>query len=152
MQKWWAIAGFGFLAAAMMAVALFLSPDEPSQSPQIILADKVYEVTIMRSEDERQRGLSGTDSLPNGRAMLFVLPPDNAGGIWMKDMNYAIDIVWLDDAATVVHLVENAQPSSYPDTTFYPPTMSRYVIELPSGTIKQTAIKKGMRATLPSGV
>lgn len=111
-----------------------------------------FEVTVLRSPEQLQKGLSGTDSLPRGRAMLFVFPHDDKWGIWMKDMNYAIDIVWLDSERRVVHLVKDAQPSSYPKTTFTPEKDSCYVIELPNGTIEQTGITIGEQADLPSGV
>ena len=111
-----------------------------------------YSTQIMQTPEELQQGLSGTKSLPQGNAMLFVFPSDDKWGIWMKDMNYPIDIVWLDNKRLVVYMVKNAKPSSYPDTTFRPDKNTRYVIELPSGTIEQTDIQIGDPAGLPSGV
>ncbi len=111
-----------------------------------------YSMTVLRTEAELQKGLSGTKSLPEGQAMVFAFPRDYKWGIWMKDMNYPIDIVWLNSEREVVYLVEDAQPSSYPKTTFVPDTQSRYVIELPSGTIERTGITKGDPAGMPSGI
>mgnify|MGYP001581369878 FL=1 len=109
-------------------------------------------MTVMRTEAERARGLSGTSSLSADQAMLFVFPNDDKWAIWMKDMKYPIDIVWLDNSGQVVHTVKNAQPSGYPKEQFRPASNSRYVIELASGTIEQTGIKNGDLAGLPSGV
>jgi uncharacterized protein len=116
------------------------------------LAGYNYSMTVVKDGPELTRGLSGTDNLPNDQAMLFVFPNDDLWGIWMKDMNYPIDIVWLDSDRTVVHTVQNALPSSYPNTTFKPPVPARYVIELSSGTIERTGIKIGDHAGMPSGV
>ncbi len=109
-----------------------------------------FAVTIARTEAERQKGLSSTERLPDGSAMLFVFPSDAKWGIWMKDMRYAIDILWLDADKKIVHLVHDARPDSYPETTFEPASDSRYVIELPSGTIKAAGLAKGMSATFAS--
>jgi uncharacterized membrane protein (UPF0127 family) len=117
-----------------------------------------YRITVLKTEDELQRGLSGTDSLPADRAMVFVFPRDEKWSIWMKDMNYPIDIVWLDSTRNVVHLEKNVQPSTYnaKDTEksqlFRPDKVARYVIELASGTIERTGIAVGDPAGLPSGI
>lgn len=151
MRRWVIGSSVGAMVALIAAILLFTSPHH-SVEPQVVLAGQTYHTTIMQSDEERRRGLSGTERLPSGQAMLFVFPDDERWGIWMKDMRYAIDIVWLNSAARVVHMVEDAHPDSYPDTTYRSPVPSRYVIELPSGTIKRTAIASGMKATLPPGV
>ncbi|HUO61986.1 MAG TPA: DUF192 domain-containing protein [Candidatus Bathyarchaeia archaeon] len=110
-----------------------------------------YFVSVMRTEDELERGLSGTDSLPTDHGMLFVFPSDNKWQMWMKDMKYPIDMVWLNDYEQVIYTVKDAEPSSYPHT-FTPNDPARYVIELPSGTIDRTGIKNGDVAGFPSGV
>lgn len=118
---------------------------------QLVLSGQRYHTTVMRSDKQLQAGLSGTDSLPSDEAMLFVFPRASNWPIWMKDMSYPIDIVWLDDSQRVVHVVKNAQPASYP-TQFVPDSPSRYVVELPSGTATRTNIKKGDQAYLPKGI
>ncbi len=121
------------------------------------LAGVRYHISIMRTDAELQKGLSGTDSLPPGEAMLLVFPEGTPSRIWMKDMNYPIDIVWLNDDRTVVHMEENVAPSTYDEanpsesTIFRSDVPARYVIELPSGTIEKTHIKKGDPAGLPAG-
>jgi uncharacterized membrane protein (UPF0127 family) len=117
-----------------------------------------YQITVARSDAELSKGLSGTKSLASDQAMVFAFSKDGSQPIWMKDMNYPIDIVWLDDNNEVVYTVKNAQPSSYnkadpsKSQMFQSPTSAHYVIELPSGTIDSTGIKNGDPAGLPSGI
>lgn len=111
-----------------------------------------YHVSIMRTDLEREKGLSGTEKLPEGNAMLFVFPQSDTWRMWMKDMNYPVDIVWVNDAGQVVHTVSDAQPSSYPKTMFQPDTPARYIIEFPAGTVEKTRIQNGNPVGLPSGV
>lgn len=122
------------------------------QQQAIRLHGYTYHMTIMRTSDELQRGLSDTQGLASDHAMLFVFPSNDTWPIWMKDMNYPIDIVWLDSDRNVVYMAKDAKPSSYPDTQFKPDKNARYVIELSSGTIERTGIKIGDPAGLPSGV
>jgi uncharacterized membrane protein (UPF0127 family) len=146
---WAKIVGF-FLLAAIGGTVLWwqLQHDESL----LRLDGHSYHMTTMRTEAELQKGLSGTKSLPAGEAMLFVFPRDDQWGMWMKDMNYPIDMVWLNSSKQVVYTVKNAQPSSYPKTIYKPTVPARYVIELPSGTIDMTGIKNGDPAGLPSEV
>lgn len=142
------------MALVVIAGAMMLLPNTSSDSNQATLKlhGATHNITILRTEAELQKGLSGTSNLPEGSAMVFVFPRDDKWGIWMKDMNYAIDIVWLNKDKKVVHMVKDAQPSSYPSTTFAADGESRYVIELPSGTIERTGITKGDTADMPSGI
>lgn len=140
------------VSLAIVAGGAFLWWQMSQSQASLQLHGQRYHILVMRTEAELQKGLSGTDSLPEGQAMVFVFASDSKWGMWMKDMNYPIDIVWLNADRQVVHVVKNAQPSSYPDTTYTPDVPARYVIELPSGTIERTGIAIGDAAGLPSGV
>lgn len=148
-RKW---ARGAIVVVAIVAGLTWLWWQMTSQQQVVQLHGHLYGMTVMRTDEELQRGLSGTQSLPADQAMLFVFPTDDKWAMWMKDMNYPIDMVWLGDDKKVVYMVKNAQPSSYPKTQFKPDTNTRYVIELPSGTIERTGIAIGDPAGLPSGV
>mgnify|MGYP006294767647 CR=1 FL=1 len=98
------------------------------------IANKDYTLEIVRSQEERIRGLSGRKRLGSNSGMLFLFPTSDYHAIWMKEMNFAIDIVWLDADYKVVNIVQEATPESYP-ATFRPEVPARYVIELPAGSI-----------------
>lgn len=98
---------------------------------------------VVRSEQARERGLSGTEELAAGSGMLFVYDTQDKWGIWMRDMQYPIDIIWLDDEKRVVHIVHGAQPSSYPKTIFSPKKPAQYVLEVPAQTARNHAIRVG---------
>lgn len=151
-MKSWRWAKSGIIALAAVVGIGYLLWQMNDQQQVVRLHGNSYHVSIMKTADELERGLSGTDNLPNEHGMLFVFPTDNKWPIWMKDMKYPIDIVWLDKDTTVVYMVKNAQPESYPDTQFTPNKNARYVIELASGTIERTGITIGDYAGLPSGI
>ena len=149
MSRW---AKRAIIALAVIVGVGYLLWQMNDQQQTMRLHGNTFHVTIVKDSDELQRGLSGTTNLPDGRGMLFVFPRDYTWAIWMKDMNYPIDIVWMDSNANVIYMVKNAQPSSYPKTQFTPDKNARYVIELPSGTIEKTGIQVGDPAGLPSGI
>ncbi len=92
--------------------------------------------------EKRTQGLSGKAFLPSNTSMLFKFDKPDIHGIWMKDMNFPIDIIWLDKNKTIVNLISDADPSSYPHV-FYPPKESLYVIETRAGLIKDKGLKLG---------
>lgn len=141
-----------FIVTLVTVVGAYIIVQKMNDQLTVVrLNNHSFNATILRSDEERQRGLSNTKSLPPDRAMLFVFPYDTRPGIWMKDMKYPIDILWVNKNYQVVYLVKNAQPDSYPQV-FQPNSNARYVIEVPSGTIEKTGIVKGDLVGLPSGI
>lgn len=105
----------------------------------LYLGDGVFTASLATTPEARAKGLGGTSSLAAGHALLFAFDHDDRWSIWMKDMSYPIDVVWLDANKQVVHIVKNMRPDDYP-ATYAPQQAARYVIELPVGTVDQKAI------------
>jgi uncharacterized membrane protein (UPF0127 family) len=84
--------------------------------------------------ESRERGLSGRSSLPADMGMLFVFDKIGTECMWMKDMHFPLDIVWLNSQDTVVKLAENLSPESYPQQ--YCADNTLFVIEVSGGTAK----------------
>jgi uncharacterized membrane protein (UPF0127 family) len=89
-----------------------------------------------------EQGLSGRDSLAPETGMLFIFDQDGPQGIWMKDMKFAIDILWLDEHKRVIHKEERVAPETYPKV-FTSASPARYVLELPAGEVAKDAILLG---------
>lgn len=97
---------------------------------------------VVDDDEERARGLSGLEFLPDDDVMLFIFDSPGRHGIWMKEMRFSIDIIWLDEDFIVVSLEENVSPDSFP-MVFYPSSDSLYVVELNSGVTEELGVKKG---------
>lgn len=128
-------------------VSAYFSPPKAT----LHLGSGKFTARIADNDRTRIQGLSGTHSLPADEAMVFIFESDGRWAIWMKDMNYSIDIVWLNSSKQVVDFVTNVPPESYPNKTFLPKEAARYVVELKSGTVKAKDIRVGQVATF-SGI
>jgi uncharacterized membrane protein (UPF0127 family) len=102
----------------------------------------IYSAETAVTEAEHVHGLSDRLSLPVNKVMLFVFDQPNTYGIWMKDMHFPLDIIWLDKDQNVVTIKENARPEDYPDV-YYPDKLSLYVIEANIGFVMDNHIKTG---------
>ena len=78
--------------------------------------------------------------------MLFLFEQSDFHGIWMKNCKFPIDILWLDEARTVVH-VENSVPpcKADPCPVYQPLRKAAYVVELSAGQARRGKIEVGPR-------
>jgi uncharacterized membrane protein (UPF0127 family) len=106
-------------------------------------------VSIADTPDTRMKGLSDTPYLPEGIGKLFIFEDSRPWGFWMKDMNYAIDIIWINSDREVVHMEEMVLPATYPKI-FTPNTSAQYVLEVASGYASELGIKVGDVVVLPA--
>lgn len=97
-----------------------------------------------RADDSYSRtlGLSIFDSFSDNESMLFVFDDIGYHTIWMKNMKFPIDIVWLDVDKKIIDIKENAHPYDYPET-YAPKEKSLYVIEFNAGVINKFSIEIG---------
>jgi|SRR3989344_4419366 len=108
-------------------------------------------VDIADTEEKRILGLGGRSFLPANQGMLFVFDSVASHGIWMKGMQFPIDIVWIGSNLRVVDIMENVQPDSFP-RIFYPRANARYVLEVNALFVEARDIQKGDTITLPSSL
>ncbi len=145
------------LLALVVGVAVyFLSSTEPQRPPdssekqgESRLHEGIYKVgrfnytlEIVSSAKDRQKGLSDRPDLPALQGMLFIFEVVDDYGIWMKDMNFALDIIWLNENQRVIDWEENVQPTSYPEI-FRAETDSLYVVEINAGEVDRSGLQIG---------
>lgn len=115
----------------------------------IIIGSTTVQASVADSLPERIKGLSETPYMPKEIVKLFVFGVPGEHSIWMKDMNYALDIIWVSDKGIIVHIEENVSPATYPES-FSSPTPAWYVIETNAGFVKENQIKVGNTVVVPS--
>lgn len=92
---------------------------------------------IVDTPQSRAQGLSERKGLAEDEGMLFVFEHPGKYGFWMKDMLFSIDIVWISEDGTVVHVEHSVTPETYSKNTspqtFINTPDAKYVLELASG-------------------
>lgn len=69
------------------------------------IGDNSFDVDIAIKEEEKYKGLSGTDKLEKGKGMLFLFSKPQEVFFVMRDMNYPLDIIFIDDEGVVSNIV-----------------------------------------------
>lgn len=136
-----------FFLVIMMCVVGYYYIQRGDGFPYVKAGDvKVY-VAIADEAHEREQGLSYYKSMEPDSGMLFVFENPGKHQIWMKDMYFDLDILWLDRNRKVVHIKENATPDSYPEV-FTPSQEASFVLEVPAGWVEWNNIQLGQKLKL----
>jgi uncharacterized membrane protein (UPF0127 family) len=101
-----------------------------------------YRLEEAASPSAQTRGLSGRAALADDAGMLFVFGNEAEQCIWMKDMNFPLDIIWADSDKKVTRIERNVSPSSYP---YQYCATAKYVIELNAKQVTRSAIIEGAK-------
>ena len=105
------------------------------------------EVQVAQKPSERKVGLSKKDSLPLNAGMLFVFEEPGKYGIWMKDMKFAIDIIWINEEKKIVDIASNVAPEPAKKdkelTIYRPQAAAKYILEISAGLARLNNIQIG---------
>ncbi len=114
-----------------------------NKTPRVTFSNgTVINVSVADTPEERTQGLSKRELLRDDEGMIFVFDTIERHPIWMKDMYFPLDIMWLDENFKIVDLVPNASVSSYPNN-FVPRKSAGFVIEVNAGFTTRNNIKIG---------
>ncbi len=112
---------------------------------RLTIGTTLFEFEEARDERAWRCGLSfRQEPPPDTGGMLFDFGRAGSYGIWMKDMSFSIDIIWLDEDLVVIDVLRNISPASYPQV-FTPTREGRYVIELAAGVAVRHGIEPRVR-------
>lgn len=120
----------------------------PEVTP-LIIGSTTVQASVADSLPERIKGLSDTPYLPEGLVKLFAFGTEGEHSIWMKDMNYPLDIIWVSREGEIVYIKENISPDTFPES-FSSPKPAWYVIEANAGFVASTSLKVGDQVIVPA--
>jgi uncharacterized membrane protein (UPF0127 family) len=99
----WCAMALGVVAVLLwdpLVTAVEVNP--PLATGTSVIADRVsLTVEPVRTKDEKVRGLSGRPGLEADRRMLFMFDRSQPISIWMKEMHFSLDIVWIGEGRVV---------------------------------------------------
>jgi uncharacterized membrane protein (UPF0127 family) len=142
--------GIAFLPAEVR------EPDRTEFSKGTVrLDDSVITVEIADTAAERQRWLTfRQDRLPQDTALLLKYHEPDLHEVWMLNIEYNLDLIWLDKDGNVVYTKENVPPcQNVVETvscTYKTTSRSMYVMAATAGFIKAHEISNETKMTVIS--
>ena len=120
----------------------FINNKFGDKSKHVEIGGVTLKTEIVSTSESQEFGLSNRKSLGEDEGMLFVFENSGIYSFWMKDMNFPIDMIWIDKNLKIVFIKKNATPESYPET-FSSSTDALYVLEVVSGFSDKYNLKIG---------
>ena len=122
------------------------------------LDDKLLQVYIADTDPRRMRGLMfETESfLADDKGMLFVFDEPGNRSMWMKNMQFHLDIIWFSENGNVVSIKKNVPPCITPVEVMSCKSVgvsadnAKYVLELTSGYVDEYSITEDSQLELIS--
>ena len=111
-----------------------------NKKTSIKIKDQTIRVEIVTSQKKMTQGLSGRDGICDQCGMLFLFDKKGSYRIWMKDMKFDLDIIWIE-GDSIVSIKRNIS-SSYPDI-MRSESVADKVLEVPSGFCDKHEIHVG---------
>ncbi|OGZ31936.1 MAG: hypothetical protein A3H02_00415 [Candidatus Niyogibacteria bacterium RIFCSPLOWO2_12_FULL_41_13] len=120
----------------------FLSRENEPAFQKIKIGETIISVELADDSPKQTRGLSGKDKLKENNGMLFIYDKPEIRSIWMKDMKFPIDIIWVDENKKIIGVENGVKPESYPKS-FESPGPVKYILETNSGFAEKYGLKPG---------
>ena len=142
------------LRQLFLAVLLALSPAASAQEAALEPLEIVtgsgthrFSVEVMRTDEQRARGLMHRRFMPEDRGMLFDFKREEPVAMWMKSTYLSLDMVFIDKSGKVVNIAENTEPLSERIIPSAGPVLA--VLELNAGSARRMGLKAGDRLRHP---
>ncbi len=99
------------------------------------------DIEIADDEYQIQTGLMYRKSMQNNQGMLFTFPDEEPRSFYMKNTEFALDIIFIDSKNRVVSIQKNAQPLNESSLPSEGP--AQYVLEVNATLTDTWNLKKG---------
>ena len=139
-----------FLAFALLCVAAGdgRAADE-TQALEIVSKSgvHVFSVEVMRTPEEKAKGLMYRRELAEGRGMLFDFSPEQPVSMWMKNTYLSLDMIFIRADGRILRIAENTEPMS--TRIISSGGLAKGVLEVIAGTAQKYGIQPGDRVAHP---
>ncbi|WP_306222676.1 DUF192 domain-containing protein [Bosea beijingensis] len=100
-----------------------------------------FQVEVMRTPDQRAKGLMFRNYMPTDRGMLFDFAATEPVAMWMQNTYISLDMLFIRADGTIARIAERTEPLSTRTIPSGEPVLS--VLEINGGVSKQLGIKPG---------
>ncbi|MGI0004400.1 MAG: DUF192 domain-containing protein [Candidatus Nitrosotenuis sp.] len=76
----------------------------------IKIDDVTLQVQIADTKPLQIRGLMFQEKLPFDQGMFFIFEDEGVRSMWMLNMQFSLDVIWIDADGKIVYIEKDAQP------------------------------------------
>lgn len=128
-----------------LAVIGFIVSANLNSAPTAKIKGETFKLLVAKSEEDKQVGLSKYHELPQDTAMIFLFDKPNFYSFWMKNMNFPIDILYVNgDRVVTIYKNQKPQKDGNPPVLI-PKEEANRVLEINAGLSDKYKFQEGDR-------
>jgi len=137
------------ILALVLIVAVFFLKGimQPAKMVEVKVGNTTVDAEMADTLPKQIKGLMFRSSLPQNEGMLFDFGEEGYHGIWMMNMSFPIDIIWINNGK-VVDIKKDAQPCLLFCESYSPKEPARYILEVNANFTERHSIKIGTKVEL----
>lgn len=154
---------FGFLYIGLFASSMYGVKCFVTKVCEAVVVDKFIrdDITVLmpkgaltaelaNTRASRELGLSGRHSMRDNEGMLFAFDVPGKYGFWMKDMEFPLDIIWINENGVVVSIERELTPESYTSNkqVYINHVDASYVLEINAGLSEKYGLYLGSKVKM----
>ena len=132
----------GFIIILLLLI-FYLKP----KTAEIKIAGKTFSAEVADNPLTRSRGLMYR-SQPSPMIFIFSFPTTD--GFWMKNVNFPLDIIWIDEDKKIIGTDRMEPCTSEPCKIYSPPAPIKFALEVEAGFVGKNKIKAGASVDTPN--
>jgi uncharacterized membrane protein (UPF0127 family) len=141
---------YGLALLALLTSNCYATPPLSTADIDLGKGRPIVRAEVAETPAQRAQGLMYRSALADHHGMLFIYPDQAPRGVWMKNTQMPLDVVFLNQAQQLVDLVANLPPCPADPCPIYRSTVAAaYMLELPAGSIQQYGLTVGESIKLP---
>lgn len=115
------------------------------KTPKAVINNRTFNLLLAKTDKEKRIGLSEKKSLPENSGMLFVFEKPDYYSLWMKEMQFPIDIIFIKENKIVTIYASLKPPKTQDESLpiYKPAEPADMVLEINSGLAQKYNLKKG---------
>ncbi len=135
------------LFSLCLAVYMFSGYGFCQEKPQqVCIKNTCINIEVADTESSRLQGLMFRQSLDQDSGMLFIFEQAGRTGFWLKNVRFALDLIWINQDKKIVDIQTNARPCQTEDCLiYYPVKDASFGLEVNAGFVARHKIRVGDR-------
>ncbi len=109
----------------------------------VTINGNIIEVELADETEERSQGLMFRKSMARDNGMLFLFDEEGFYSFWMMNVNFNLDIIWINNNGSIVHIERDVHSCFISCPSYSSRDSARYVLELNSGVAKEFDLQVG---------
>ncbi len=128
-------------SSGVSKVKSFFGADKPAKT--VVINEHTWAVETVTTPEAQEKGLSDRESMPADNGMYFVFNDTTDRTFWMKNMKFALDIVWIKDDEVIKVDYDVMPEGANPANFYYSKEAVNRVLEVNNGDAMKYDIKVG---------